>query len=71
MRYAVVDTGSNTIRMSIYECENNNFNEIFTEAVFANLASYINEEAWETLKIDSTSGIQTDSFFEVYESYCK
>jgi len=40
-------------------------------AFVANLASYINEEAWEALKIDSTSGIQTDSFFEVYESYCK
>ncbi len=41
MRYAIVDTGSNTIRMSIYEYENNNLNELFTEAVFANLAGYI------------------------------
>ena len=52
MRYAVVDTGSNTIRMSIYECENNNFNEIFTEAVFANLASYIEDNC---LKDDGIS----------------
>ncbi len=41
MRYAVVDTGSNTIRMSIYEYENGRLNELFTEAVFANLASHI------------------------------
>lgn len=41
MRYAVVDTGSNTIRMSIYEYENSGLTEIFTEAVFANLAGYI------------------------------
>lgn len=41
MRYAVVDTGSNTIRMSIYECENDSLKEIYTEAVFANLAGHI------------------------------
>ncbi len=41
MRYAVVDTGSNTIRMSIYEYENGALNEIFTEAIFANLAGHI------------------------------
>ena len=41
MRYAVVDTGSNTIRMSIYDCSDGKIEEIFTEAVFANLASHI------------------------------
>ena len=41
MKYAVVDTGSNTIRMSIYEYEDKKLNELFTEAVFANLAGYI------------------------------
>ena len=41
MNYAVVDTGSNTIRMSIYTYENGNLKELFTEAVFANLAGYI------------------------------
>jgi len=41
MNYAVVDTGSNTIRMSIYSYENNSLKEIFTEAVFANLAVFI------------------------------
>lgn len=41
MKYAVVDTGSNTIRMSIYKYENEELSEIFTEAVFANLAGHI------------------------------
>ncbi len=43
MRYAVVDTGSNTIRMSVYECENGKLNVLFTEAVFANLAAHITQ----------------------------
>ncbi len=43
MNYAVVDTGSNTIRMSIYEIHNGAIKEIFTEAIFANLAAHIIE----------------------------
>lgn len=41
MRYAVVDTGSNTIRMSVYEYSYGRSSEIFTEAIFANLAGHI------------------------------
>ena len=41
MKYAVVDTGSNTIRMSVYRWENDTLCELFTEAIFANLASHI------------------------------
>lgn len=41
MKYAVVDTGSNTIRMSIYDCSDGSLHENFTEAVFANLAGHI------------------------------
>lgn len=41
MKYAIVDTGSNTIRMSIYDCSDGVIDEIFTEAVFANLAAHI------------------------------
>lgn len=41
MRYAVVDTGSNTIRMSVYEYSDGRLSEIFTEAIFANLAGHI------------------------------
>jgi len=43
MNYAVVDTGSNTIRMSVYQWENGNLRELYTEAVFANLAGHIAE----------------------------
>ncbi len=42
MRYAVLDTGSNTIRLGIYEYENNSLTEIYNQAIFANLAGYIN-----------------------------
>ena len=35
------------------------------------LTSYINEDVWESLKVDTTSKVVTDSFFEVYEIYCK
>lgn len=41
MNYAVVDTGSNTIRLSVYNYENEVLKELFTEAVFANLAQHI------------------------------
>lgn len=41
MRYAVVDTGSNTIRLGIYEYENETLTQILNTAVFANLAGYI------------------------------
>lgn len=43
MNYAIVDTGSNTIRMSIYEVCETVVKEIFTEAIFANLAGHIVE----------------------------
>lgn len=41
MRYAVIDTGSNTIRLGIYEHENNALTQLYNSAVFANLAGYI------------------------------
>ena len=45
MRYAVADTGSNTIRLSVYECSGDAIEQIFTEAVFANLAGHITDGA--------------------------
>lgn len=45
MNYAVVDTGSNTIRMSVYKWENGELSELYTEAVFANLAGHIEENS--------------------------
>lgn len=52
MKYAVVDTGSNTIRMSIYEYKNKILKEIFTEAIFANLAGHIVDNRLTTDGID-------------------
>lgn len=43
MNYAVVDTGSNTIRMSVYEVCDGEIKEIYTKAIFANLAGHIVE----------------------------
>jgi len=46
------------------------FDDVYNEFV-ESLTSYINEDVWETLKVDSTSEVVTDSFFDVYEIYCK
>ena len=45
------------------------FDGVYNEFILT-LDSYINEDVWDSLKLDTTSTIQTDSFFEVYESYC-
>ena len=45
------------------------FDGVYNEFIVT-LDSYINEEVWDSLKLDTTSTIQTDSFFEVFESYC-
>lgn len=46
------------------------FDDVYNQFV-ESLTSYINEDVWEELKVDSTSGVQTDSFFEIYEIYCR
>jgi len=46
------------------------FDDVYNEFV-ESLTSYINEDVWEDLKVDSTSEVVTDSFFDVYEIYCK
>lgn len=52
MNYAVVDTGSNTIRMSVYKWENGTLCELYTEAIFANLAGYISDNTLTDEGID-------------------
>ena len=42
--------------------------DVYNEFI-ASLSSNINEDVWEQLKVDSTSGIQTDNFFEIYDRY--
>ena len=46
------------------------FDDVYNEFV-ASLTSYINEDVWSALKVDSTSKVVTDNFFDVYEIYCK
>ena len=41
MRYAVADTGSNTIRLAVYDYENHTLKQLYNEAIFANLAGHI------------------------------
>lgn len=45
------------------------FDDVYNEFI-SGLTSYLNEEVWESLKVDHASGVVTDDFFEVYESYC-
>ena len=52
MTYAVADTGSNTIRLAIYTYENGKLNQIYNEAVFANLAGYITDNTLTAEGID-------------------
>jgi len=35
------------------------------------LHSHLNEDVWESMNIDDITEIKTDSFFEVYDTYCK
>ncbi len=52
MKYAVADTGSNTIRLAIYTYENGKLTQIYNEAVFANLAGYITDNTLTAEGID-------------------
>ena len=45
------------------------FDGVYKEFMLT-LDSYINEEVWDAMKLDTTSTIQTDSFFKVFENYC-
>lgn len=44
------------------------FEGVYHEFILT-LDSYINQEIWDSLQLDRTSTIQTDSFFKVYEKY--
>jgi len=41
MKHTVIDLGSNSIRLSVYECENNQTFKIFNEKEIAGLAGYV------------------------------
>lgn len=40
MQCAVIDIGSNSIRLSVYDAEKTNFKILFKEKIMAGLASY-------------------------------
>lgn len=44
MKYAVVDVGSNTVRLSVYRTEGKSFEQLFTVKETAGLAGYIKEK---------------------------
>lgn len=45
------------------------FDDVYNEFV-SGLSSYINEELWYKLELNTGGGITTDSFFEIFEKYC-
>lgn len=46
------------------------FDDVYNEFL-EGLSSEFNEELWEGVKVEVDKEITTDSFFEVYEKYCK
>ena len=45
------------------------FDDVYNQFV-AGLNSSINKDMWDELTLDTTDGIQTDSFFEIFEKHC-
>ena len=43
MKCAVIDIGSNSMRLSVYETENGDFKILFKEKIMAGLAGYVAE----------------------------
>ena len=43
MKQAVIDIGSNSIRLTLYETENRDFKILFREKIMAGLAGYVED----------------------------
>lgn len=43
MKYAIVDIGSNSMRLTVYEVGNNNFKILLKQRIIAGLASYVKD----------------------------
>ena len=73
MRYAVIDTGSNTIRLGVYEYENDKLKLIHNEAVFANLAGHIenNELTGEGISVAASALLTLIKSAENYNTDAK
>ena len=51
MNYAVIDLGSNSIRLSIYDCSGDQINKIFSKKEIVGLASYISNKSIDIIGI--------------------
>ena len=68
-KYNVELTEENKVTI-VEKREKEAFDDVYNEFV-ASLTSYINEDVWEEIKVDTSSNVTTDKFFELYEIYCK
>ena len=50
--------------------EKDALNSVYSEFM-KGLQSYLNEDAWNSLTLDKVATVGTDSFFDVYNMYCK
>ena len=44
MKYAVIDVGSNTVRLAVYQMENQTFEAVFSQRFTVGLAGYIQDD---------------------------
>lgn len=52
MTHAVIDLGSNSVRLSIYECQGTRIQKTFDEKQIAGLSSYVTDDVLETAGIE-------------------
>ncbi len=45
------------------------FDDVY-DAFVTTLSSELNEELWDSVRVEASEEIQTDSFFETYAKYC-
>ena len=74
MKYAVIDVGSNTIRLSVCEVENNEAKNLFHKKTTAGLASYVEDGALSEAGIDRASSALNDfkellSHFDIDQTF--
>ena len=71
MANLVADSGCNKGQLSniVEKREKEAFDDVYNQFV-AGLNSSINKDMWDALALDTTDGIQTDSFFEIFEKHC-
>ena len=56
-------------KYNVEKREKEAFDDVYNQFV-AGLNSSINKDMWDELTLDTTDGIQTDSFFEIFEKHC-